>query len=417
MSINSMHTRLAVVAAFVVFGCFACAAAASEAPPPNPFFAYCVGIGAEKESASLSAQKELPPMLAELGYAGMAYVGLDGAIEMRDALEKHGQKLFAVYTSVNIDPGNRGYDPRLKDLIPKLAGHGTVVWLTVESGKWRPSTADGDRRAVELLRDLADAAGKHGVAVSLYPHLGCYAQRIEDVVRLAKKANRPNLGVTFTFCHFLALHQMKNLDSALALARPYLNMATINGTDGYDPKDLAGWIKVLGEGSVDVGSLLAGLRKIDYRGPIGMMAYGIHGDRRDILTRSIQGWRELSAAQAEEGFTSIFNGKDLTGWDGKFANWCVADGAITGESSPQRPCAKCNYLFWRGGKPADFECAASIAFPTWEIPASNSAAANCPISTLPATKPTSSAARSIPLPARFTTATAGARSHGAARSS
>ena len=61
------------------------------------------------------------------------------------------------------------------------------------------------------------------------------------------------------------------------------------------------------------------------------------------------------AAEVEEGFTPIFNGKDLTGWDGKFANWYVADGAITGENSPQRPCTKCNYLFWRGGKPADFE--------------------------------------------------------------
>ena len=64
---------------------------------------------------------------------------------------------------------------------------------------------------------------------------------------------------------------------------------------------------------------------------------------------------EAPAAEVEEGFTPIFNGKDLTGWDGKFANWYVADGAITGENSPQRPCTKCNYLFWRGGKPADFE--------------------------------------------------------------
>ena len=62
-----------------------------------------------------------------------------------------------------------------------------------------------------------------------------------------------------------------------------------------------------------------------------------------------------AAAEVEEGFTPIFNGKDLTGWDGKFANWHVAEGAITGENSRQRPCTKCNYLFWRGGKPADFE--------------------------------------------------------------
>ena len=106
-----------------------------------------------------------------------------------------------------------------------------------------------------------------------------------NVVRLAKKVDRRNLGVSFTFCHFLAVDKMKNLASALALARPYLNMATINGTDGFG----AGWIKVLGEGSVNVSAVLAALRKIDYRGPIGMIAYGIRGNHRDILARSIKG--------------------------------------------------------------------------------------------------------------------------------
>ena len=64
---------------------------------------------------------------------------------------------------------------------------------------------------------------------------------------------------------------------------------------------------------------------------------------------------QTSAADVEEGFTPIFNGKDLTGWEGKFGNWCVEDGAITGENSPAKTRTKCNYLFWRGGKPADFE--------------------------------------------------------------
>ena len=33
---------------------------------------------------------------------------------------------------------------------------------------------------------------------------------------------------------------------------------------------------------------------------------------------------------AEEGFKSIFNGNDLTGWDGRPQHWSVEDGAITG---------------------------------------------------------------------------------------
>src|SRR6516165_10113453 len=61
------------------------------------------------------------------------------------------------------------------------------------------------------------------------------------------------------------------------------------------------------------------------------------------------------ADASEKGFVSIFNGKDLSGWEGKPGWWRVEDGAITGESTREKPCLKHNYLIWRGGKPADFE--------------------------------------------------------------
>jgi hypothetical protein len=259
-----------------------------------------VGIGTDRESGTLKAQLELAPLLAELGYSGMAHVGLNGGLEILQALEKHNQKLFAVYTDLVVDPGVPGYDPQLKTLIPKLKGHGTLVWLVVNSRKYKPSSTEGDERAVTLLREIADIAKQSGVAVSLYPHAGCYAERMEDVVRLAKKADRPNVGVTFTFCHFLAVDDIKNLDRVLDLARPYLTMVTINGTSGYRSGNLASWIQVLGEGTFDLGIVLKALRKRDYQGPIGIIAYGIRGDRREILRNSIQAWKKLSAQEGEE---------------------------------------------------------------------------------------------------------------------
>lgn len=53
---------------------------------------------------------------------------------------------------------------------------------------------------------------------------------------------------------------------------------------------------------------------------------------------------------AEDGFISIFNGKDLSGWSGKPGAWEVRDGEIwcTGISEDR------NWLIWQGGKPADF---------------------------------------------------------------
>ena len=59
----------------------------------------------------------------------------------------------------------------------------------------------------------------------------------------------------------------------------------------------------------------------------------------------------VASAQEQQ----LFNGKDLTGWDGKPGWWTVEDGALTSESTAQKKCRKANYLFWTGGEPADFE--------------------------------------------------------------
>ncbi len=61
------------------------------------------------------------------------------------------------------------------------------------------------------------------------------------------------------------------------------------------------------------------------------------------------------AAQAEDGFTSIFNGKDLTGWDGNPKLWSVKDGAIVGQTTAENPLKGNTFLIWKDGQPADFE--------------------------------------------------------------
>ena len=106
--------------------------------------------------------------------------------------------------------------------------------------------------------------------------------------------------MTFTFCHFLAVDDAKNLDRVLEMARPYLTMVTINGTSGYDPKNLAVGSRSWAKARSTSASCSRALRKLDYRGPIGIIAYGIKGDRREILSRSIQAWKKLSAEAAAQ---------------------------------------------------------------------------------------------------------------------
>jgi Domain of Unknown Function (DUF1080) len=73
------------------------------------------------------------------------------------------------------------------------------------------------------------------------------------------------------------------------------------------------------------------------------------------------GWAYLSLslallpAFAGDGFVSIFDGKDLRGWDGDPAYWRVEDGAIVGETKPGEIPKQNTFLIWRGGEPADFE--------------------------------------------------------------
>jgi hypothetical protein len=60
-------------------------------------------------------------------------------------------------------------------------------------------------------------------------------------------------------------------------------------------------------------------------------------------------------ADPPEGFKSLFNGKDLTGWDGSKDFWSVQDGAITGETTKEKPTKGNTFIIWRKGQPSDFE--------------------------------------------------------------
>lgn len=52
---------------------------------------------------------------------------------------------------------------------------------------------------------------------------------------------------------------------------------------------------------------------------------------------------------------SLFNGNDLTGWDGDPRLWSVRDGVIRGETTPENAAKGNTFLIWQGGTVADFE--------------------------------------------------------------
>ena len=76
---------------------------------------------------------------------------------------------------------------------------------------------------------------------------------------------------------------------------PWLWAVSINGADTFDDQD--GWAKYiqpLDKGSFDVGALLKTLKELGYQGDIGLQCYGIGGDTREHLERSMTAWHKLS---------------------------------------------------------------------------------------------------------------------------
>jgi 3-keto-disaccharide hydrolase len=62
-----------------------------------------------------------------------------------------------------------------------------------------------------------------------------------------------------------------------------------------------------------------------------------------------------SAPPEPSGMQALFNGKDLTGWDGDPRLWTVKDGVLRGETTAENPAKGNTFIIWKGGTLKDFE--------------------------------------------------------------
>ena len=268
--------------------------AVSTTPGANDFFAMDTGTRGTPEAVA--------EMLDRIGYAGLGGSGYN-IKPMRQALEACGLRLFNVYLTLRFDPTNSVLTPPMRQLITDLEGSGAALWIAVDKvskggAQFPPSSAEGDAVAVEKLGELADYAKPRGVKIALYPHTGFWLERTSDAVRLANQLDRPGVGATFNLCHWLKVEGDRDPEMTLRAALPRLFFVSINGADSGDTRKM-GWkqlIQTLDQGSYDVGTVLQLLRRLGYTGPIGLQAYGIGGEPRDNLTRSLDAWKHLSAA-------------------------------------------------------------------------------------------------------------------------
>lgn len=256
------------------------------------FFPFCIDMPDAKKR-TLDQQAD---MLKELGYTGVGHIWLDGVDKRLASLDAKGLKLYQITMTVNIAPGKEPYDDRkFTEVLSLIKGRGVQFCLLV--GGRKPSDPSGDPRAVKILRKMSDEARESGADLLLYPHVSNWIERIEDAVRVADKVDRPNVNVMFNLCHWLRVDSRRDYRPLLKLAMPRLHAVSICGADVMAKKP--GWtdyIQPLDQGTFDIAAFLKTLDELGYRGPIGLQCFGIGGDAKVHLARSMAAWRRLTEA-------------------------------------------------------------------------------------------------------------------------
>ncbi|MHB1305592.1 MAG: family 16 glycoside hydrolase [Limisphaerales bacterium] len=163
------------------------------------------------------------------------------------------------------------------------------------------------------------------------------AEKVSQLQQLLPSLERPEE-------RRLALAALGTLPCAesLALIEPYLTGEGLREEAGVAAVAVAE--KIVAGHPAEVAAAMAWVRTKDEQ---------LAGRVRQVLA-------QVPAGATEAGFIPIFNGNDLTGWDGMPGWWKVEEGALTAESTPDKPCNEPNYLIWRGGQPADFELLADF---------------------------------------------------------
>jgi sugar phosphate isomerase/epimerase len=253
---------------------------------PNSVFAYEFGDISPQQQAAFAR---------ECGFEGTVF---DHAVQIPErlrALDDAHLQLFFLWLTVDISHGQIKYEPGMEAAIAALEGRGTVVWVAIQGD----DTGGGaEERTMQAVDRISDLASRSNLRVALYPHYGFYLARFRDVVRVAERAGRSNLGVTFNLCHELRSGLDPEFPQLLDKAIPRLYGVTINGADRQG-RDWNTLIQPLGRGDYDVAELVRTIAKAGYRGPFGIQCYGLKGDPGVYLKQSMAAWRVISMRVAK----------------------------------------------------------------------------------------------------------------------
>ena len=185
------------------------------------------------------------------------------------------------------------FDPRLPAAIRKLKGR-PVDDLRAPATAFRRAIRGAKSRRSRSSANLATwpprpACGSRSTTTRATGPQACRS-RCEIVDEDEPSAAS---GSNFNLCHWLMVDGDKDYRPVLRENAAKIFAVTINGAKLGSKTWTNGLIQPLDQGDFDNRQLLATLREIGYRGPIGLMCYGIPGDAREHLERSMNTWKKL----------------------------------------------------------------------------------------------------------------------------
>jgi sugar phosphate isomerase/epimerase len=255
---------------------------------PNSVFAYEFGDISPEQQAGFAR---------DYGFAGTVFDHARQIPERLRALDEAHLQLFFLWLTVDISHGQTIYEPGMEAAIEALQGRGTVVWVAIQ-GDDAGGGAGAEERTIQAVDRISDLAARSNLRVALYPHYGFYLARFRDVVRVAERVGRSNVGATFNLCHELRSGFDPEFPQILDKAIPRLYGVTVNGADRQG-RDWSTLIQPLGRGDYDVTGLVRTITKAGYRGPFGIQCYGLKGDPGVYLKQSMAAWRAVSMRAAQ----------------------------------------------------------------------------------------------------------------------
>jgi sugar phosphate isomerase/epimerase len=112
---------------------------------------------------------------------------------------------------------------------------------------------------------------------------------------------------------------------------------------------------IWGTGKCDVRAILTELKRQNFKG-VFSIEYEYNWDNSmPEIAGCVSFFERTEAELGLSDWKWVFNGKDLSGWDGDPRLWSVKDGAIRGETTEENPARGNTFLVWRDGKLKDFE--------------------------------------------------------------